>query len=721
MAQAQIQVLHADDDANFSDLSATFLEREDNRFCVETATSAEDGLRAIDATPPDCVVSDYNMPGMDGIEFLQTVRADHPDLPFILYTGKGSEEVAADAISAGVTEYLQKESGTEQYRILANRIKNAVSARRSSIEAEQSRHRLERTVKTVPSCVVRLDYEGRFVFANDRAVEVLGLEESELTDRGYNDPEWEITDLNGEPIPDEKLPFRQVRDSGEPLYGFRHTVRWPDGTQKILLVNGAPLVGADGEISGVVFSLTDITARVEDENRLTQAGARLDALFESTPDMINIHDAEGNIIDPNPILCEETGYEEDELTAMKVWELDRDINAEEAETLWEEMEPGDRERLEGLYQRRDGSEFPVEVHIRRLNVDGKNRFIAISRDITEQRERKQDLEQYREIVESMDDIATIIKPDGTMTYVSPVVEQMLGYKPEELIGENGFSYQPPETSETVGEAIERVITTPDEPQTVQTQFRRADGSLCWVESTLRNRLERKMIDGILVTSRDVTERVHRRQELQRQNERLEEFAGLVSHDLRNPLSAAEGRLEMAQQDCESRHLSAISQAHDRMDALISDILRLAREKDTVAEKLSVDLGKVIEECWAGVEATNASLVADSNQTVEADEGRLKQIFENLFRNSVDHGGEDITISVGELDDGFYVEDDGPGIPEEDREDVFEAGYSTSETRTGFGLSIVEEVVKAHNWDITVTASEDGGARFEVTGLEGSDR
>ncbi len=102
----RIRILHVDDEPDFADLAGTFLERDDDRFTVETATSADEGLESVDDRPPDCVVSDYNMPGMNGIEFLQAVRVEYPDLPFILFTGKGSEAVASDAISAGVTDYL---------------------------------------------------------------------------------------------------------------------------------------------------------------------------------------------------------------------------------------------------------------------------------------------------------------------------------------------------------------------------------------------------------------------------------------------------------------------------------------------------------------------------------------------------------------------------------------------------------------------------------------
>ena len=101
----------------------------------------------------------------------------------------------------------------------------------------------------------------------------------------------------------------------------------------------------------------------------------------------------------------------------------------------------------------------------------------------------------------------------------------------------------------------------------------------------------------------------------------------------------------------------------------------------------------------------------------ADPDRLVQVFENLLQNSVDHGGEGVTVRVGSLENGFYVEDDGPGVPEADRERMFEHGYTTRQDGMGYGLSIVRSIVDAHGWSIAVTESEDGGARFELTGVD----
>lgn len=154
-----------------------------------------------------------------------------------------------------------------------------------------------------------------------------------------------------------------------------------------------------------------------------------------------------------------------------------------------------------------------------------------------------------------------------------------------------------------------------------------------------------------------------------------------------------------------------------METLIDDLLTLARAGDTIGDITAVDLTELVESCWQNVETDSAELLIEAGSTVNADRRRLQQLLENLLANSVEHGGDDITVTVGTLSNGFYVEDDGTGIPKNERENVFKAGYSSSEEGTGFGLLIVEETAQAHSWNISVTEGSDGGARFEITDVE----
>jgi signal transduction histidine kinase len=222
--------------------------------------------------------------------------------------------------------------------------------------------------------------------------------------------------------------------------------------------------------------------------------------------------------------------------------------------------------------------------------------------------------------------------------------------------------------------------------------------------------------GRTIIMRDVTNQTLREQELERKTEQLERFASVLSHDLRNPLNVASGRLKLAREEHDNEHFSAISDAHDRMETLISDVLTLAQEGETVSEFESIDLPDLLESCWFNVETGAATLQIETDQVIRADPSRVRQLIENLFANAIEHGREDVTVTIGDLADGFYVEDDGPGIPEETREQVFEMGYTTGQG-TGFGLNIVEQITTAHGWEVTITEGTNGGARFEFTGVE----
>jgi signal transduction histidine kinase len=224
--------------------------------------------------------------------------------------------------------------------------------------------------------------------------------------------------------------------------------------------------------------------------------------------------------------------------------------------------------------------------------------------------------------------------------------------------------------------------------------------------------------GQMVLFSDVTRSEQHRRELERQNERLGQFANIISHDLRNPLNVAQGHLDLLRDEVDNEHLETVANAHDRMENIIEDVLELARHGETIGETEPCDLRLVAEESWATVDVGDATLEFGDDLGFEGDRDRLVQLFENLFRNAVEHGGESVTITVGALDDrsGFFVADDGPGIPPDEREEVFEPGHTSTAEGTGFGLAIVKNIAEAHGWTISVTESEGGGARFELEGV-----
>ncbi|MDS0283018.1 histidine kinase N-terminal 7TM domain-containing protein [Haloarcula onubensis] len=227
--------------------------------------------------------------------------------------------------------------------------------------------------------------------------------------------------------------------------------------------------------------------------------------------------------------------------------------------------------------------------------------------------------------------------------------------------------------------------------------------------------------GWILLLYDVTERQRQRERLERQNERLDSFTKIVSHDLRNPLSVIAGNAALAHETGAESHFETIDRTVDRMDSFLDELLTLSRAGETVGDAEPVSVGAVVEDVRLDSALPGLSVVVDGDCVVTADRRRLTQLFDNLFRNAVRHGLDGtegaVTVTVGRLPDGFYVADDGVGIPAETRETLFEYGTTTHRDGSGFGLGIVHDIVTAHGWSISVTEGEGGGARFEITGVE----
>ncbi|MFB6308343.1 MAG: ATP-binding protein [Haloarculaceae archaeon] len=232
------------------------------------------------------------------------------------------------------------------------------------------------------------------------------------------------------------------------------------------------------------------------------------------------------------------------------------------------------------------------------------------------------------------------------------------------------------------------------------------------------------VDGerfVLVVHTNITDRHRAEEVVSDRSELLEAVAGILSHDLRNPLTVALARTDMLEDD---EHSQAIRRSLERMSDIIEDALLLAHNTD-IDRVDPVEIDTCVEAAWDHVRTEQSELVVDDTRTVQADASLLMQLFENLFRNSIEHADSDadgtaVTITVGTLEDGFYVEDDGLGIPEERREDIFEMGYTTAREGTGLGLGIVGRIVDAHGWSIRATEGASGGARFEITGVASGD-
>ena len=884
-----IRVLHVDDEPGFAELAAEFLERAEDTFVVETATDATEGMARLDAGDVDCVVSDYEMPGMNGIEFLAAVREDHPDLPFVLFTGKGSEEVASDAISAGVTDYLRKGSGTDQYELLANRISNAVSQVRAEKRLAAERCRFQALFENLSQATAEVAWDGSepiVKHVNSSFTEVFG---------------YDADDIVGDSLDDHVIPAdmsaeaprinRRIRaETG--LHSEEVTRKTADGTREFLLQSAMY-----GDESGTFVIYTDITERNHHKREVERRNSRLRALFENFPEptiayafrdgepyveevnaafadcfgwdtgevvgdpiddlvvpserhgeaeRLNHRVVAGDLIDqvvrrrtadgvgdfrlrniPVPdadsidgycVYADITAYKRRErelerqndlfrkaqtIADVGAWEYDivadeltwseqayeiHDRPQDAGITVDEAIEhyhPEDRQTVRDAFADAVEACEPYDIEARLITSTGDERWVrsrgdpqtedgSVARvrgtiqDITHQRQRERDLQRERDRYRSLfennpliiweEDFSEAVAYLRKITAGVDDVETYLLDNPAELgrlrerveiidVNQNAVEYYDAPSKEALIDSVGELFGDGKVEMLAAEWAGIARG-----KTRLRSEVTSRALSGerrkelvdvfvpgadagdysqVYVIGTDISEQKQRERELERQNERLDAFASVVSHDLRNPLNVAQGRLDLAREECDNDNLDVVSDAHDRMSALIDDLLTLSRQGEPVGATEPVDLGSVSKGCWGTVSTTDASLHVETERRIRADPSRLRQLFENLYRNSAEHGstsnqtesddsvahaGPEVTVTVGDIETGFYVEDDGPGIPETDRDEVFDAGYSTTETGTGFGLRIVKEVAEAHGWEVAVTEGADGGARFEITGV-----
>lgn len=322
---------------------------------------------------------------------------------------------------------------------------------------------------------------------------------------------------------------------------------------------------------------------------------------------------------------------------------------------------------------------------------------------------REELIDPAELIDAVEEPLALLLDDGTVLAANGTFGELVGGEDPEAI-EDAIGAQP-----ALGSAIEggddEVVSLQRAGETRQYRVR---------TYAVGDRPARKWI----VLLHDVTDHHKRQAQLEAENEQLDQFASLISHDLRNPLDVAIGRTnavaEMIDDPELTRHLSRVQESHQRMEQIITDVLALAREGHSIGSTECVPLETAAMDAWAHVDTDGAELSVDTQLVIEADGERLTRIFENLFRNAIQHGGDDVRIEVAALEDGsgFYVADDGEGIDPEDRTAVLEAGYTSGTDGTGLGLAIVTGIAEAHGWRVGVTDGDDGGARFEFSGVEG---
>lgn len=339
----------------------------------------------------------------------------------------------------------------------------------------------------------------------------------------------------------------------------------------------------------------------------------------------------------------------------------------------------------------------------------------------------------RTIVDELPDAVVVLGNEGTVLNWNPAAGDLFNIDnlPPDHSAQDFFDGIPQDV-------LARLIEP--EPTEIQVAFEVADHPRQFSVIRFPIGTDKTTDRGRVVVLRDITEIKQREKQLLRQNSHLEELTEIVTHDLRGSLMHIRGsatRIRTVVPEDADRILAATN----RIEEYLSDMVYLTHAGRQPESLQEIEVASVAETAWRHVWSPHAELTVETETTVRGDPNRLQQLFENLFRNAVEHASSTETgtdpavqggpatgsnsdfstsetrrglqIVVGSLSDGFYVEDDGPGIPATEQEHVFEKGYSSTESGTGLGLRIVRQITEAHGWSVRATEGSTGGARFEV--------
>jgi PAS domain S-box-containing protein len=464
-----------------------------------------------------------------------------------------------------------------------------------------------------------------------------------------------------------------------------------------------------------------------------QRDCRFETVFEDSQRLIYVLSPDGTVRNANQAameyldvgreaitdtpFCETPWWEAGARSEVRRW-VETAANGEYVEYSTKRVQFGDRT------QSVSGELIPV-------TDDGAvSELVVIAQDTAEHGRRERALAKTREqlslALDAADAAVWEMDIETEELYWDERAQRLWGFEPGEFGGTFEEFVEPvhPEDWDRLETAYQTAIENRTS-YSVQIRVCPDDESMRWVEAAGQVTTDE---DGkprrLIGLSLDVTEQKERERRLERQNDRLSEFASVVSHDLRNPLNVAQSRATILYEqgnDDSSKHCAPLMNALDRMESIIEDTLTLARGGEIVGEQETVQMTNLIGKCWASVETGEATLEIEDEFAILADVDRLRHVFENLFSNAVEHSDDDeVIVRVGRTgEDCFYVEDDGPGIPVNRRDAVFEPGQTSTSGGTGFGLAIVKRIAEAHDWTVTVTDGRDGGTRFtfDTTGLE----
>jgi len=504
-----ISILYVDDEAALLEIAKLFLETT-GQLSVDTCTSPVKAKEILTSHRYDAIVSDYQMPVMDGIEFLKYIRAHHGSIPFILFTGKGREEIVIQALDNGADFYLQKGGDPRsQFAELQNKIVKAVKGHQAVAAQRDSERRLADIINFLPDATLAIDAHGIVIAWNCAMEQMTGVSAKDILGKGnyeyalpfYNERRPILLDLILDFNPTAAARYDAIKHDGNNLISEKFIPLLHGGRGAYLWFIASPFYDAQGHCTGAIESIRDITDHKRMESSLRASERQYHNVFESAAEAMIVVDRDsGKILDANTAAIQLYGYTRAELLSLSLPALTHEH---------ERMIPPDHVGMlhisEQPHKKKDGTLFPAEIS---GNVyPQKRRTIAILtvRDSTRSKQAADALIEsegrFRALAENASDIIRILDPEGRIVFETAASGRLLGYPEGYMIGKSPFEFIHPADLLRVKQELQAVYAHNNPGLPTEFRIRRADGTYSWVESTGKNLTGVPGVDGIMMTTR----------------------------------------------------------------------------------------------------------------------------------------------------------------------------------------------------------------------------
>ena len=721
---SKIKTLVVDDEPNLLDLTRIFLERH-NDISVSLACSAKEALAMINTEDFDVVVSDYQMPVMDGLQLLKSLKEIKRDLPFILFTGKGRESVAVDALNLGASFYLQKGGDPEsQFTELANMIRRSEESFRARIQLSDSENRFRNLVQNSSDFITIIDRNGIVVYSSSSIKKILGYDEEYLV--GKSPLEIIHPDDHGKVRSELALVMLNQHD-GLPA---EFQVRKLDGEYIPVESVGRNMFGVPS-VDGMVITTRPIIERKKAETALRESEALYHSLFDKSPLSIALNDLEGRFVDVNEKHLEMTGLTKADIMGKTPVDLGYvDKKGFEDMTGLLRKNGGYLDQHPTVVRQPNGKYVHLLTSARFITFKGEDHVLTMSDDVTDLTETKKDLQikneeldRERAKLQMITDMAPNIvyqlrvNPDYSMEFqfVSKAAENIL-HVPLQLWYDNIDQIIDQLFEEDRDSIMDSVFDAMVSHDLWQKEFRiiDTDGSMKWILGTATPSLA--LEDSSVVwtgTFSDVTERRKSDEVLRQMNRQLNLMTSITRHDCLNKIAVALGYLELAAQQVHDQGVNnLIDKAVTSVGAIRSEI-ELTRDLQDLSGQTPVwqNLQDIVQRSGS---IHNVHISDNCHRMEIYANPMLEKVFHNLIDNSVRHGGhvQNIWLDCDPDEKGLTLiyRDDGIGIPTEDKVRIFFRGYGKN---TGLGLFLIQEVLNMTHITIIENGLPGKGARFEI--------